>query len=216
MKRLLLLLLLIPAAGRAQNFEIGLNGGVTVHARPMKNNYTSQDKGKAGYAALAKVSLLLPHTQIGIGVEATSILETNALISPYTSSETNYLAKPLIVPHAFYNFVHYNGSNYIYGGLMVGLAVANLGVNTYEYSSTSNNYITGYTTTYNSSLGFAAGLQAGFVSCFGKSKRVGINVQAALRFVDYSYTDPHTTLPDNPYHYRYIYLPFTAGIRYRI
>lgn len=215
MKRLLLLLLLAPTVGRAQNFEIGLNGGVTVHARPMKNNYTSQDKVKVGFAALGKVSLLLPHTQIGIGVEATAITETNALISPYTSSETNYLAKPLIVPHAFYNFVHYNGQNYVYGGLMLGLAVASLGVNTYEYSSPGN-YITGYTTAYNSSLGFAAGLQAGFVSCFGKSKKLGVNVQAAIRYVNYNYKDPNSSLPDNPYNYRYIYLPFTAGIRYRI
>jgi hypothetical protein len=216
MKRLLLLLLLAPAVVSAQNFEIGLDAGVTVHARPMKNIYTTQDKEKAGFAALGKVSLLLPHTQIGIGVEATSITETNALISPYTSSETNYLAKPLIVPHAFYNFVHYNDQNYIYAGVMLGLAVASLGVNTYEYSSPSGGYITGYTTAYNSALGIAAGLQAGFVTCFGKSKKVGINVQAALRYVDYNYTDPTTTLTDNPYHYRYIYLPFTAGVRYRI
>jgi hypothetical protein len=216
MKYLFLLVLLAPTVSFAQNFEIGLNGGITVHARPMKNQYTSQDKVKAGYAGAAKIDLLLPHSQIGIGIEMVSITETNALVSPYTSFETNYIAKPLIVPHAFYNLVHRYTQSYIYAGIMAGLAIANMGVNTYEYSAPAGGYISGYTTAYNSAIGFVGGLQAGFVASIDKSQKLGINMEAAVRYANYDYSDPTTTLVGNPYHYRYFYLPFTAGIRYRI
>jgi hypothetical protein len=216
MKHLLLLLLLAPAVGFAQTFELGLNGGVAIHTRPMNDVYAHQDKVKAGYAGTAKIDLLLPHSQIGIGVEMVSVTETSALISPYTSYQTNHLAKPLIVPHAFYNLIHHYPQSYIYAGATVGLAIANLGINTYEYNPALGNNITGYTTAYNSAIGFVGGLQAGFVASIDKSQRLGINVEAAIRYADYNYTQPVATSNDDPQHYHYFYLPFTAGIRYRI
>lgn len=197
----------------AQNFEVGVFGGINFHNKPYNNRYTLEDKTQASYAFGAKASLVLPKAQIGLGVEMANIKEYNYSIPTYTARQYNYIAKPLITPYLFYNLTHATNNGYLYAGIMGGPTVASVGVNTWEYNG-YNGAISGYTTAYNSTVGFVAGAQAGFV--IKVDKRIGISGEIGLRYTDYNYKPAITTLQDDPYHYRFVYFPVTAGVRYRI
>jgi hypothetical protein len=215
MKRSLLsLLMILPIACYAQNFEVALNGGFSFHSLPAKNDYTHEDKTVASYAASFKAGLLFEHSQIGVGAEMCTMKEYNYFVPPYTQRIYTYLAKPLITPFVYYNRMYHFGAGYFYAGLMGGPAVASVGVNNYQYANGPYGNITGYTTSFNSTIGFEGGAQIGLV--FDITSRMGINVEAALRYAAYSYKDPNSTYLDNPYNYRVFYFPMTAGIRYRI
>ncbi|MGN6568836.1 MAG: hypothetical protein ACTHJ0_12830 [Flavipsychrobacter sp.] len=214
MKRLLLVLLLtLPLCSSAQTFEIGAAGGFNFHSRPADNVFTTQDKPMLGYTVAAKASLLLPQSQIGVGLEFSKITESNYLMPYYTTKVYNHLANPLITPYLFYNRrLNFTGS-YFYYGLMFGPSIAKVGINQLVYVN-GNSVPTDYTTTYNSAIGYAAGLQTGFV--WHIAGQLSFSLEAAMRFVDYNYKDPGSKQTDNPYHYRYFYFPITAGLRVRI
>jgi len=211
MKKLLLFIVVLPLFADAQSFELGVNGGISFHSLPAGNIYTHQDKPLSSFVWNARGDLLLPNAQIGIAIEMTQIDQTNFLAPNYTMKVHDHLAKPLTAPYVFYNFVKRSSVGYVYGGLMVGGVIAKIGINTEEYSGT---VVTGYTTAYNGAFGYVVGLQAGFVADL--SKHFGVNVEAAMRYADYNYKDPSTTLPDDPYHYKLFYFPMTVGLRYRI
>ncbi|MDR3679807.1 MAG: hypothetical protein P4L41_07565 [Flavipsychrobacter sp.] len=208
----LLLLLLLPQVTIAQNFEVGILGGFNVHSRPFSNLSTLEDKSQPGYAVAAKASLLLPKAQIGLGVEMVSIQEYNYKMPQYTSREYNYIAKPLITPYLFYNIRYVSTKGYVYAGLMGGPTIAAVGVNTWQYNG-YNGAVSGYSTAYNSTLGFVAGAQAGFV--VRVDKHIGITGEAGLRYTQYDYKPVVVTSQENPYFYKYLYFPITAGVRYR-
>lgn len=210
----LILLLLLPQIAVAQNFEVGVFGGFNFHNRPYNNEYTLADKTQPGYALGAKASLILPRAQIGLGVEMVDILEYNSNLPTYNTREYNYIAKPLITPYLFYNLTHPTTNGYLYAGLMAGPAVASVGVNTLQYNG-SYGALSGYTTTYNSSVGYIMGAQAGFLIKASK-RRIGISGEFGARYTDYNYKPVAATLQENRYHYRYFYFPVTAGVRYRI
>ncbi len=212
MKKLLLLVVMLPLYCKAQNFEFGLNGGCNFHFLPIHNIYTAGDKAVIGYAASFKADLVLPSAQIGVGVDVVNFSQYNYLMPVYTNKVYDHVANPLISPYAFYNRTWRNIINgYLYTGLMGGLAIAKIGLNTWEYANGPYGNPTGYSTSYNSAIGFTAGLQTGAV--FMISKQLGANVEAALRYTDYNYTIPGTILQD-PYHYRLFYIPITVGLRY--
>jgi len=103
---------------------------------------------------------------------------------------------------------------YFYAGIMAGPAIADVGVNTWEYSNGNNTIPSGYTTTYNSVIGYVAGIQGGAV--FYVTDAIGFTAEAALRYTDYNYNDPKSMTLDNPYHYKVYYFPITLGIRFRV
>jgi hypothetical protein len=210
MKKLLFALIAVPFYCSAQQFEIGLDGGFAFHTLPMSNTIAKQDKPILGYAAGANIDLLLPHAQIGIGVSAAELSETNYLAPNYTIKVYDRIAHPLITPYAFYNYLWDQGSDYVYAGGMAGLAVASVGVNTFDQTGPA---VSGYTTAYNSTYGFVVGIQAGFIVRAGK--HIGIGGQAAMRYTDYTYTPPSNP-GENPYVYRLFYFPFTVSLRYFI
>lgn len=213
MKKLLLLLLLLPATIYAQYFELGINGGISMHSRPINNTFTVQDKPKSSFITAVKGDLVLPRFEIGISVELLNLTETNYLMPIYNSRVYNYLARPLISPCAYVNHVHHIPGTYFYYGIMLGPAIARLGVNTWEYNG-GGNTPSGYTTTYNSVSGFTGGIQGGFV--FTLHNRLALNGELAVRYTDFNYKNPKSTQTDEPYHYRVIYVPITLGLRYRI
>jgi hypothetical protein len=211
MKKYLFILILLPQIAIAQKFELAVMGGFNIHSLPFNNQATLVDKSQPGYVAGAKASLLLPIAQIGLGLEIAQIQEYNYTIPQYTNREYNYLAKPLITPYLFYNLRHEYPKGYVYAGLMGGPVVAAVGVNT--LTTDANGKITGYTTAYNATIGFVAGAQAGFV--VRVDKHIGITGEAGLRYTQYDYKPVHSTSQENPYYYKYLYFPITAGIRYR-
>jgi len=210
MKKFLCALVLFPVLCHAQHFEIGVDGGFDFHSLPMNNTIAKQDKPSAGYVGGASIDLLLQHAQIGIGVAISQLTETNYIAPNYTIKIRNYVANPLITPFAFYNHIWNQGTTYTYAGAMAGLAIANVGVNTFNYSGTN---ITGYSTAYNSTFGYEAGVQAGCV--FHVSKKFGIGGEAAMRYASFTYTPPNNPETD-PYKYRLFYFPFTVSLKYFI
>ena len=210
MKKILFILSMLPCICFAQQFEIAVDGGFNFHTLPMNNYIAKQDKPSGGYAAGASIDLLLPHTQIGIGVTIAQLTETNYLTPNYTIKVRNYVANPLTNPYAYYNHVWDQGKSYTYAGAMGGLAVASVGVNTYNYTG---NAITGYSTAYNSAIGYALGLQAGFI--IRMNKHLGLGGEAAMRFTSFTYTPPNNPV-ENPYKYRLFYFPFTVSLKYFI
>lgn len=214
MKKLLLIVIMLPLYCQAQNFEFGINGGCNFHFLPINNIYTTQDKAILGYAAGFRANLVLPAAQIGVGVELANFVEYNYVMPVYTAKVFNHIAEPLISPYAFYNRTYSNIINgYLYTGVMAGVTIARVGVNSWQYNNGIYNVPTGYSTVYNSARGFTAGLQAGAVLMV--RKHLGLNLEAALRYTDYTYKAPSSTLED-PYHYRLFYIPITLGLRYRI
>jgi len=213
MKRLLLFLCLIPFISVAQTFELGIAGGLNFHSRPADNIFTTQDKPMLGYALVAKASLILPESQIGVGVEMLKITEYNYLMPYYTVKVYNHLANPLITPYLFYNRRHTLSAGYLYYGLMFGPSIANMGVNALEYTH-GGTVATDYTTTYHSVVGYVGGIQAGIV--FRLAGQLSFSAEAAMRFTDYYYRPPNNTQTDDPYRYRYFYFPITVGLRYKI
>lgn len=207
------LLLLLPVLGLAQDFEIGINGGASFHSLPMGNSYTRDDKPTVSYVLSGKVDLKLPSAQIGIGLEMLDLDEYNFLIPKYTTRQYNHIAKPLITPFAFFNKLHELDNGYIYAGLMFGPAIAKVGVNQWEYNGPFG-AISGYSTTYNSAIGYVAGIQAG--ATVGITDRLSLNLELALRYSSFTYTDPNSKQTDNPYRYHVVYYPLTLGLKYRI
>ncbi|HXS38083.1 MAG TPA: hypothetical protein VN721_15375 [Flavipsychrobacter sp.] len=214
MKKLLILLCIAPSLCCAQNFEVGINGGINFHSLPVKNIYTHQDKAKIGYAISFKAALMLPQYQIGIGGEMVSLSEYNYLMPVYTSRVYNNLAKPLIAPYVFLNRMFDFSNGYFFAGIMAGPAIADVGVNTWEYPNGNNGIPSGYTTTYNSVIGYIGGLQGGAV--FYLSDAIGLSVEGSLRYTNFNYNDPKSMTLDNPYHYKVYYFPITFGIRFRV
>jgi|GEM_PF-1037003 len=213
MKQLLLLLFFVPLIASAQTFEIGAAGGIVFHSRPADNIFTTQDKPLLGYAVSARASLLLPESQIGVGIEIAKITESNYLMPYYTTKVYNHLANPLITPYMFYNRRLNLPRGYFYYGLMLGPSIANMGINNLVYKNGST-IATDYTTTYNSVIGYAAGVQTGLVARL--TGQLYFSLEAALRFTDYYYKPSNNKQTDDPYHYRYFYFPITAGLRVRI
>ena len=201
-------MLLVPVWCKGQHFEIGVDGGFVFHSLPMDNTIAKQDKASLGYTTGVSIDLQLPHSQIGIGASFTQITETNYLAPNYTFKIRNYVANPLTSPYAFYNYLWDYGHVYSYAGGMAGLAVGRVGVNSYNNSGGN---ISSYSTTYYSTFGYVAGLQAGFV--FRVTKKIGVGGEAALRYANYTYTPPNNP-GENPYKYRYFYFPFTAALKY--
>jgi len=198
----------------AQNFEVGVFGGFAFHSRPYNNRYVIDDKTQPGYVVGAKASLTLPKAQIGLGVEMVNVQEYNYDLPTYSSRIYNNLAKPLITPYLFYNLLHNTPTGgYLYAGIMGGPVVASVGSNTLEYNG-PNSTLSGYQTTYNSTLGYILGAQVGFAARV--AKRVRICGEFGMRYTNYDYKPVNSTLQDDPYHYRYFYFPVTVGVRYRI
>ena len=212
MKKIVFLLFLLPFTCPAQNFEIGLNGGVCFHTLPINNVHTEVDKAKISYAAGFKGDLRLPHAQIGVDVEMTEISEYNYTLYPYSMRIYNHVANPLIVPNAFYNHLINLPTGYCYGGISAGPAIARIGVNT--FSGTPPGNYTSYTTNYNSATGLAGGIQLGFM--LNVSKVLALNAEAAGRYMSIDYKDPAGIVSDNPYRYHLFYFPMTVGLRYKI
>lgn len=212
-KCFLILCLLLPGAANAQSFEIGVNGGFSFHTLPIGNTYTHDDKPVISYALNVKADLRLPKTQIGVGFEMVNLTEYNYLIPTYYSRQYVYLSKPLMVPHAFINKIKELDAGYLYAGVMAGPAIAKVGVNKWVYNNPFG-AVSGYSTTYNAATGFVAGVQGGGV--FELNNKLSLNIELALRYVDYAYRDPQSTLSDNPYKYKLVYFPITAGIRYQL
>jgi hypothetical protein len=212
MRKLLFLVTILPLYSLAQNFEFGLNAGCNFHFLPEKNIYTSQDKAKIGYAAAFKADLVLPHSQIGVGVDVVNFIQYNYLIPGYTIRQDDHIANPLISPNAFYNRTWRNIINgYLYTGFSGGLVIAKIGVNTWEYNNGQYANPTGYSTTYNSAFGFSFGLQGGAVLKI--NEQFAVNLEIALKYVNYNYSAPGPQLQD-PYFYRLFYIPITVGFRY--
>lgn len=213
MKRLFLFLLLLPACCFGQNFEFGINGGLCFHSLPAQNSFVYDDKPTLAVAGSLRADLSLPGVQIGVGVEMTKLSEFNYLIPPYNIRQNVLIANPLITPHAFLNkTIRLRSSSYLYGGVMAGPVLARVGVNNWVYDN--NNVVTGYSTSYNSVTGFAAGLQLGVVLSI--NNRLGLNAEAATRYTSFTYKDFKSTMADNPYSYKLFYFPMTIGLRYRI
>lgn len=211
MKRLLLLLMVLPMMAQAQNFEFGVNGGLSLHTRPAGNRYTWQEDTKASYYLSARANLKLPRYRLGIGVEMVNIRQTNNLSYNYTYEVQNNIAKPLIVPHAYLNRTFNRSNGYAYIGAMLGAAIAKTGVNVWQYTTAGTT--SGYTTEYFSVTGLTGGLQAGWM--FTIARNLGLNTEAAVRLTNFKY-EPPTPTPDNRYRYRVFYFPFSVGLRYGI
>lgn len=211
MKRLIFLLMMLPVMAQAQNFEFGVNGGLSLHARPAGNRFTWQEDPKASYYLSARANLKLPRYRFGVGVEMVNIRQVNTLLYNYTYEVENNIAKPLVVPHAFLNRTFDMSNGYAYVGAMLGAAIAKTGVNVLQYSSP--NVVSGYTTEYFSVTGLTGGLQAGWM--FNIVKNLGLNTEAAVRLTSFKY-EPPTPAPDNRYRYRVFYFPFSVGLRYGI
>jgi len=215
MKKLLFFIVILPLSCMAQNFEFGVNAGCNFHFLPEKNFYTFQDKAKIGYAAGFKADLVLPHAQIGVGVDMVNFVQYNYLLPPYNVRVNDYVANPLISPNAFYNKIWRNVINgYIYVGGMGGVAIAKIGVNTWEYNNGPAPYYnpTGYSTAYNTAFGYTLGLQGGAV--FRLNDQFAVNVELALKYVNYNYPMPPGSLTPDEYFYRLFYIPITVGLRY--
>lgn len=211
MKKLFVLLALLPRLAFAQHFEIGINGGFDFHSLPIDNDIAHQDKPVLGYAIGLRGCLLLPDAQLGIAVEAVQLVETDYLSPNYTMKIKNYPANPLAVPFVFYNRVRKSAPGYIYAGGMAGPVIAKVGVNSFEYGS--GTAISGYTTQYNTAMGLVFGLQAGGVMYLKKNFEAAF--EAGMRFTSFTYSAPGN-LGENPYKYRIFYFPITVGLRYRI
>lgn len=211
MKRLLYFLLMMPVLTNAQNFEFGINGGISVHARPAGNRYTWQEKPVSSYYLSARANLITPRYRFGLGIDMVNIIQFNTLLYNYTYRMYNNIAKPLFAPYLFINRTFDMGTGYAYAGVLVGAAMANTGINNLQYDAAGN--VQGYTTDYFFVMGYTSGIQGGLM--FMLNKRLGLNTEAAVRFTDFKYNPP-VPVADNRYRYRVFYFPFSAGLRYSI
>jgi hypothetical protein len=202
----------MPLLASAQGFEFGLNGGLAFHSVPINNTYTYNDKPKLSGAGSFKGDLVLPHLQIGVGVEMLNLIETNYDNAAYNFKTYNYLAKPLVNPYLFVNKTYYGGAGYFYIGAMAGAVIAKVGVNTFQYGT--GGAVTSYSTAYNSVTGYTGGVQLGFTArLFGP---VSFNGEAAMRYTSFDYEVPNGTQADHPYRYHLFYFPMTVGLRWHI
>jgi len=223
MKKITLLLVLMPFLGMAQQAEVGLTGGFTANTAPSGSIYYIANKPVENFAASATFVGNIKNTNFQLGVDIYALGLSNkasqALPIPYFgriivgNGETFTYAKAVISVSPIANYkVKISDDGYVYGGLALGLA------GSYAEPQSHNNS-DGSAVTFrgiNGGFGFTAGGQLGV--SYAITTRIALNAEFALRYYHLTFATSETYPPGGATSVSLgtLAYPLTFGIRYRM
>ena len=214
MKRILIGLLVLPTFVSAQNFELGLGGGISLNTKPSDNMPYKGDKMAINYAgALSVLYNFNDRLQAGIEFHLSELSSkssqtyTTFFGSKIGGDDKRFVyAKNAYAICAVTNGKMYAGNGYAYGGVALGYVAARH--DSRELSSNESYRAP------NGGDGLALGLQLGYV--VGISKRFALSAEAAMRYYSLKYDAVVPTGTGEKLKYNIISFPITVGVRYRL
>ena len=220
MKKVLLLLLLVPVICHAQYAEVSANLGLIpglrpkVVADPGSSVHISDVSSVVKGFCSVRLSMNILRIQFGIaadvfGVEysqrVTQFYLVNGTLKEVSTSGTAVVTRPAVCPNVFVNYKFYLPNSYIYVGGTFGQL----------FNMNSKNAVTKYPEEiiYPACKGLYYGGQAGYAIVVGNRTR--INIETGVRYTDATLEKDTNPFKTGVLGWKQLSFPITIGLRYR-
>lgn len=224
MKKLLFLVLLIPAGAMAQLIEVGVHGGLVPYSKykaadQPATSWSLNKESQKTYTAGGRIGLNFARMQLGIGADYQSIMyKTTATGSSpanvvQVGNIENDIASSFIAGYLFLNRAFQAGGGYFYLGVCGGYAMTNM--SSFDVVDDGINAPT-LSEKVAKAKGFMGGGQIGYV--MGIARRVGFSLELGLRYaeLDSDYPKQGSTATNYLYKNTLFYMPTQVGFRFQL
>ncbi|MCW3121417.1 MAG: hypothetical protein JWQ38_909 [Flavipsychrobacter sp.] len=220
MKKLFLLLLLVPVICHAQYAEVSANLGLIPGARPKvvadpaSSVHVSDVKPVMKGFCSVRLSMNIRRIQFGIaadvfGVEysqkVTQFYLVGGSVKEISVASTAIVTQPAVCPNVFVNYKFYLPNSYIYVGGTFGQL----------FNMNSRTLVTNYPTEiiYPACKGLYYGGQSGYAIVVGDRTR--INLETGVRYTDATLEKGTSQSQTGILGWKQLSFPITIGMRYR-
>ena len=224
MKKLLILLSLMPIAASAQVVEIGVNGGIIPHSKykavdAATTTWDLDKESQKTYSAGGRIGLNFSAMQLGVACEYQNITykSTATGYSPANTVQVNNIendiASSFIASYLYINRAVQAGGGYFYFGLCGGYAMANMS----SFDVVDDGIIAPWVTEKTAKArGFMGGGQIGYV--MGIARRVGFSLEVGLRYAELDSDYPKQGSVPTNYLYKntLVTIPTLVGFRFQL
>jgi hypothetical protein len=224
MKKLLLLLSLLPVSASAQLIEVGFNGGIIPHSKyqwadASANTWDLKKESQKTYTAGGRIGLNFASMQLGVMCDYQSIMYKSSATgtSPANPVQVNNIendiATSFIATCLYLNKAFQAGGGYFYIGVAGGYAVANMS----SFDVMDDGIIAPWLNERTAKAkGFMGGGQVGYV--MGIARRVGFSLEVGLRYAELNSDYPKQGSVATNYLYKntLFYVPTQVGFRFQL